>query len=380
MRLWAAIGTVSALLERRVWTVTSRSRIHPNMYILLISPPGGGKSVALDGVKEIWDEVEGLKVAPFDVSHASLLDALEAVPKQMVLSPTKMVDYHSMAINASEFSVLLPDYDDKIISILNLLYDCPPKYEQTRRTGNRKMSIPNPSVTLLAGAQPGYLASKFPEEAWTMGFASRIIMIYSAQKCRPDLFGQTPVNQTRKDWLVDTANEIMNLRGEVFWDDDAKALLERWYKLDMEPIPKHTKLQHYAARRILNMIKLMIISAVSRSRELQITRADFERAKHWLLEAEALMPDIFRDMAHRSDNDILQELHMFAMRRYVQGGKQPVPESVLVQFMQTKVTAEKMRHILYVAEAGSMLEKLDVPGGNLYIPKPRTEFQLEAGL
>jgi hypothetical protein len=377
-RLWTAIGTVSALLERRCWTVILKKPIYPNLYIMLVAPPAVGKSAALDAASTIWNAVDNLKVAPKDITHASLLDALNDVPKQMILGSNKMVDYHSMAINCSEFASLLPAYTAEMMTVLNDIFDCPARYDQARRTGNRKLNIPNPSMTIIAGAQPGYLATTFPEEAWSMGFASRMMMIYAAVGVKPRLFEAIETNVTLEDHLVDMANEIFTLKGEVFWDLDVKEEMIRWAALDLAPEPKHNKLTHYRGRRLLNFSKLLMISSAARGKgDLQITMADFRRAQTWMLEAEAKMPDIFRDMVHKSDNDVLAELHLFMMRKYMRSNKQPVPESDVINFLQTKVPADKMRGIIYAMERGGMVDKMEIPGNNLYIPKPNADHHME---
>jgi hypothetical protein len=46
-RRWAAIGIVAGALEQKVWVRTKGSDLFPNQYIILVGPPGIGKSAIL---------------------------------------------------------------------------------------------------------------------------------------------------------------------------------------------------------------------------------------------------------------------------------------------------------------------------------------------
>ena len=57
-RLWSAITAVSGAVERRVWVETGKGKLYPNLYTLLVGPPGSGKSQAIKPVKELLDGSE----------------------------------------------------------------------------------------------------------------------------------------------------------------------------------------------------------------------------------------------------------------------------------------------------------------------------------
>lgn len=77
-RLWTGIATVAGALERRTWVVTKKSLLYPNLFTLLVSNPGIGKSQAIQHVGEFWLATKQLKVSPDNMTKAALVDALEA--------------------------------------------------------------------------------------------------------------------------------------------------------------------------------------------------------------------------------------------------------------------------------------------------------------
>jgi len=206
-----------------------------------------------------------------------------------------------------------------------------------------------------------------------MGFMSRVIMVYSAQKIRPDwhLDDETFVygNIQHQKALLDRMKWMLKLNIRMKWTEDAKRIAENW---DQEPVPQHPRMEHYTPRRLLHVFKLCIVSAISRGSDV-IDAIDFNRARDWLLEVEQVMPDIFREMVQRSDAQVMEELHLFAWREWIKH-KKPVHEVMLFNFLKTRATADKITRILDTAVRSGMFES---HGLGLYSPRPKHEHGVE---
>ncbi len=373
-RLWGAISAVGACLERRCYTETAAGALYPNLYIMLVAPPAVGKGVVMSQVVRLLRKVEKVKIAPDDATGASLVDAMVAANKTILNPDGSVFSFHALFAASFELGVLLPEYDSVMISLLCALYDNNEVYEQTRRTNNRNISIKAPTLNLLAGCTPGYLAGTFPEMAWTMGFSSRLCMIYSSTPVKVSLFRKRPFDVERETRLVDHLKKVLSLQGEFIWNDDTAAALEFWFNTDMKPVPTHSKLQTYNGRRNITIIKLCMIASAARSDSMQIEMEDYQRAQSWLLQIEALMPDIFRDMNGRSDTDVLEELHFFMWRKYCVD-KKPIHEATLYHFLGTKVPSEKIPRIIEVAERMNMMHRS--AGSLLWTPRGRQDHGME---
>ena len=79
------------------------------------------------------------------------------------------------------------------------------------------------------------------------------------------------------------------------------------------------------------MAKLAVISAISRSNAMMIGPDDVERAFRWLVEAEATMPLIFRNMTSGGDEAILGEV-LYEMRSLYKHGIPLDPRTVFGLF------------------------------------------------
>jgi hypothetical protein len=371
-RLWSAITALSGAMERRLWVTTAGAVLYPNLYTLLVSPPGVGKSQAINIVYSLWTQTPNINMAPDNVTKASLLDYLEGAKRQVVLSATQMVTYHSLVVSASEFGVFLPAHDTEFLSSLNHIYDNPDFYKETRRTTKKVLEITNPQLTILAGTQPAYLSTLLPEAAWGMGFMSRQLLIYSGTPVTVDLFSTPTMNKKHRDELTNEMTEVTKLYGAFSFTEQAKEKISAWNNTGREPVPAHGKLGHYNARRIIHLLKLCMISSVSRGSGRVIEERDFDRAFAWLIQAENNMGDIFRAMVLRSDTDVIQDLILYLWELFIKSGKKPIHEARIYTFLQAKVPAEKIAKIIETAEISGFIERDVTQASKYYTPKARS--------
>lgn len=379
---WSAISLVAGALERRVWAQAGYQAgkpryTHPNIYVFLVGAPGVGKYI-IENVLELWMEAEtqgqpAFCVAPSNLTKASLVDALaKALRMQLTASP--VLEYHSLLVAAEEFGVFLPTHDLNFISVLNKIYNCPSVYSETRRHGPaQEVFINNPVLNILAGVQPGWLASVFPDEAWGMGLPSRIMMIYGAAGSPKNPFTEGKERDVERRLLVHRLGALSDLYGEVRWSLEAvNKIVHWWVDEGGPPRPTHSKLEHYCNRRILHAQKLAIISSVSRTRKVAtIESYDVDRALAWLIEAEILMPDIFRAMIGRSDHQIIEELYNHLVTLYAMSKNAPIHDSRLVNFLIQRVPSDKIKSIMENAERSGYIERL--AGTDTYRPRVKAD-------
>lgn len=374
-RLWSAITCVAASLERRVWIFSMGDHVYPTLYTLLVGKPGTGKSQAIRPTSALWYATKELHVAPNSVTKASLTDELEAAKRTMVIQEeNRIIEYHSLQIAASEFGVLVPAHDLDFLNFLNQIYDNDPNYRESRRTGARKVDTVNPQINILAGTQPAYLATLLPEEAWGMGFMTRMIMVYSAEIFRGNLFTSTAGNKDHFNELTMGLKSLLKVHGEIQWENEARDAIQTWYTGGCPPEPEHSRLVSYNTRRILHVLRLGIVSAASAGHPMLITLNDFYRALDWLLEAEQTMPDIFKEMVQKSDAQVIEELHMFVWALWAKN-KEWIHEHRLWYFLKSKVPSDKIPRILETAVRSNIFDRqADQP---LYKPRPKNEHGME---
>ncbi len=370
-RKWSAITTLSGALEKRVWTLTKAGPQFANLYTMLVAPPGIGKSQAINPAEALLKATKKYHIAPNSVTAASFIDAL-ARSTRSVLKPDKsgMLDYNHIFVFAAELGVFINAHDLNFLSIINELFDHKATYREERRHSLKDpIEIHNPMTTLLVGSQPGFLATLLPDAAWTMGWTSRLLMVYSSTMPDVPLFGEYKNTDAEQKRLVEKLDDCSDYYGEMKWEAKAIHAMESWRKDKWGPVPDHPKLANYIPRRgTIFAVKLAMVSALSRGEELAIRLQDVERARGWLLEIEELMPMIFRDMIMRSDDQVIEETFQYLFSVYIKT-RTPVHASAILRFLSQRTPAEKAERIMNLMEKAGILQRQ--AGTETYIPLAR---------
>jgi hypothetical protein len=341
--------------------------LYPNMFVLLVATPGIGKSVAINRATQFLRQTKNLKIAPATMTKAAMVDAIKdshrAVKSQLDGS---ILEYHSLIIPSPEFGNLVPAWDSAFMNVLNDLFDSRSDFiERTR--GGGEIVIENPQINLLAGTQPDYLNMLMPPEAWGTGFASRNILIFSDDKTKKSLFGHHRRPKALNDALAADLKQITELQGEFNWHPSAAAALDEWYLLGGEPVPKIHQLEHYITRRHIHLVKLMMISSLSRNNDLTLERCDFDTALGWLLEAEATMPGIFRAMTMTADAALTYDAALWVQEQEKALGH-GLAEHTIVNHLRSRMkTHEVMKAYELMQTCGMLVQSgLDARGKPLY--------------
>src|SRR5215471_8633151 len=215
---WAAICAVASAMERKLWIRTKTDVVFSNLYVFLVGPPATGKTVAMRVSSKLLRGTEGLHVAPISVSGASLNDALcDAVRRIVTFNSVPYLEFNSLIVMPSELSAFMPVYDQTLMANLTTFWDCE-QFDERKRGGGLKYSIPNPQVNLIGGCTPGFLRDFLPTGAWGKGFMSRVIMVYSGEQIKKQIFDEEEevqddeMKQGYKDLLADLST-VLNLAG-----------------------------------------------------------------------------------------------------------------------------------------------------------------------
>lgn len=384
-RLWSAISLCAGACSRRVSAKTGKGHVYPNLYVLLVGPPGSGKSI-IETAKELWSAARSpdskgpaFSVASDSVSSASMVDELAKGKYIKIMPSGPPFVHHSLIIAAEELQVLLPGYDTQVIGKLNSLYNNAGGYSESRRTGSVKdLQIENPCLNILAGVQPAYFASTFPEEVWSTGFARRVIMIYSDAHIVQSLWYEPEVDDQLRPWICQRLTHMAAQHGVCKWTPEAADLLDKWHMSGGAPVPQHSKLAQYLRQRSVNAIKLAVISCISRNSPFVIEACDIERAIRWMTEAEIFMPDIFRAMIGKSDSQVIEECHYFIAALFQKNKRQPVSGGPILRFLLHRVPTDKAEKILKMMEMSNIIARV-AGTADLYIPRPKHEHEGEDG-
>jgi hypothetical protein len=373
-RLWAAISMIGGACERRVWARAGDYISYPSFYVLLVAPPGVGKSIIND-VKDLWGETQepsggpAFHIASDNVTRASLIDELNEATSTRLVNGASYT-YHNLLLPTEEFEEFLPFYDSAVISLLNSVWNNKPSHSESRRHGPaRRVEIRNPSLNILGGVQPAYFVAHFNEEAWTTGLIRRFFMVYADLAPLKNPFEVTPNREFIKQHIIARLGHISSLYGEAKWSEKSAKVISDWHMEGGPPIPTHSRLKYYLPSRTVFLIKLSLISAISRTGGMIIEESDVKRAMKWLFEAEIRMPDIFRAMLGKSDSQVMEELHYYLTNEWMRN-KKGVRTTLLHHFLSQRVPSEKIAGIVQSSERAGMMMK-STENVDMWLPRPK---------
>jgi len=373
-RKWAAIYTISATLERKVWVRTSSGILYPNLYIVLVGPPGVGKTEVTWRIRELIGSLSDVHLSPSSMTKASLIDELNKASRHLIRpneTPSAVV-FNSLQVVANELGVLLPGYENEFMNTLTDLYDCK-YYAETRRSIPIPIEIKSPQLSIMAACTPSYLQAVMPEGAWDQGFISRTFLIYSGEQPLRPLFEFATENKEETKLIKDGLKQRSKLYGRVTFTPEAANRMENWHMTGGEPKPDHPKLFHYCSRRTVHALKLSLVASVSESLDLIITEDHVGRAIDWLIEAELYMEEIFKEMGAGTHGQIIDEIWHFIFKAYMKAGKKSVQESRVLNYVAQRTPAHNVARIMEVMEKSGLVKR-DLAGGYIgYTPQGRTE-------
>lgn len=376
-RKWAAVSCISGALGRRAYIRTVRGTLYPNVFVLLVSPPGVGKSIIIDEIRTVWSAVDHLRVAPSSTTRAGLIDAMIDGKHIDTFGPVPEIT-SSLLCASVEFGNLVPAYDNAWLNILNELYDCGPVFQdRTRQHG--LITIDNPHLVIIAGTQPKYLDNLLPDAAFGMGTTSRFIMVYSGEAQIVKMFSNVNRSAEMRRKLESDLEAIATLKGEFFPAPETEEMFHQLQVEKFAPQPEHPKLQHYCTRRPAHILKLMMILCAAEGGGLKILPSHLQAALDLLHETEKVMPQIFQEMVTKGYADANDEAWSYAMRSWLAGGRKPIPESKMISFLIGKVPNAHIKPTLEtMVQAGQLrMEQLLVGSQTIraYTPLPRADLK-----
>lgn len=347
-------------LERRVSLWSVEKDLFASHYILLVSPPGVGKSMVISEIRDLWKSA-GLIVGPDAATKAAMVDELAKAARTIKMPDGSLNVFHSLQVASPEFGNLIKEHDLETLNFYNKIWDCEKDHSERLRYGPAtEIDIEYPQMTILAGTQPAYLGAILPDSAYGMGFTARLVLIHSDQAIRPKLFSKRDdkaesSRQAEHKKLIEGLKKIVAMAGTMKIADDAAEFFEDWHQRN-DDAPDHPKLLSYSVRRTLTAQKIaMGLTAAQGKMKIDLKTA--EATLFIMRQAEASMPEIFKGLKVPESSSVMGELHNFAYAIYMRNQRAPVPEHMLVNFLKSKVEIFKVDSIMkHMVTAGLFSE------------------------
>lgn len=310
MHLWSAIASASACMGRHVCLPFGIGDIYPNMYILLVGPPGCRKSQAMKYSCSLVAKHTKVRFAPDDTGgqrqgliaalEGDVLDKDEAAAFEMldttsgvvdmtalgeVEMTTHAIDAHQIYAWASEFGTFMGEGNATMSRLLIKIWD---GEDYTYKLKASEQVLSEPLMTLIGGTTAADIAKILPNEAIGQGFMSRFILVHAPKKekrvARPMLI------ESLRNKVADTFAWLSyEMTGEMRESPEAATMMDKLYENE-NLVVEDTRFLYYGERRQIHLMKLTMVLAAMR-RSYVIEAVDVVQADNLLTYTELYMPD-----------------------------------------------------------------------------------------
>lgn len=298
-RLWTGISTIASMLKRKCLIQWGPIRFYPNLYIILVSPPGQARKGTAMSFGIDFSIRSGIKMCADSTTKEALVREIAEAASTDIQEDGTMRFHSSYTIVSPELTSLLGNGDPQMISWITDWFDCgkgPDGIWEYTTKHQGKDRVSGIWINLLGATTPD-LIGKIPDIIGS-GLSSRIIFIYEQkqEKICPIPF-LSKEQEVLKESLYNDLEQIQLLQGEFKVTQNFIDYWVEWYTDQSTNPPFHDKrLARYCTRRGTHIMKLCMVCSASRDNEMVINSDDLKRAISFLEQVETKMPYTFGSM------------------------------------------------------------------------------------
>lgn len=396
--IWSALTGVAACLGRRCYYDFGIKPIYPNMYTLLIGPPGARKGTAMNIMKRLVRTATGVRFAPEDTAGqrqglivamenkkeddddvlAQLRDEDQLSADNIDLSPEKLKklrlatdvdprDAHVLFATADEFSSFVGAKNMDMLRFLARMWDGDSYDYKISKAQN---TLVDPLLTVIGCTTPVDIAASMPAEAVGQGFMSRLLLVFGNEKYK---------RIARPRQLPEHEEEILKkVYSTLFYEFDgpiketksAARLLDDMYEDEIKI--QDPRFVYYIERRHTHLIKLCTNLAAARlSREIEID--DVQEARAILSATEGFMPEALGEFGMSPVAAAKQKIIDF-----VYAAKEPITTRTLWAVMHREITQRDFPGALIDLCNAGKIKQVQTVNGPAYVAVRRFTEETES--
>ena len=319
-KLWCAISTIAAVLQRKCYLEWGTLTFYPNMYIVLVGPSGVRKGTAMDPAANFLRDLN-IRMAAEAITREALIrelsesTAADPNPELGIIG----AQHSSLTIFAQEFTVFIGYNNSSLLSDLTDWYDCRKRW--TYRTKNMGTDdIIGVFVNLIGATTPELIRTMLPMDAIGGGLTSRMIFVYEEKKGKTVVIPfLTDEEKALRGQLGFDLQRIHQLSGKFAVTQDFIDLWMDWYPAQEENPPfNDNRFGGYIMRRPNHVMKLSMIMSASRSNAMRVEGRDLQRAIDILHATERKMLHTFSGVGKYRHAETLEDvMREIALRKEV---------------------------------------------------------------
>lgn len=348
--LWSALSTIASVVNRKVWVDQGYFRVYPHMYVVLVGPPGGRKTSAMEISQLMLEDIGDVMFAGTAMTKEALTRKLmQEGTKTFPLADGSLKEYTPMTLCLTELSHFLGINSAHMIDLLTTIYDKENYKSETKHQGND--IIPGPGLNILACTTPSNITRYLKEDIISGGFSSRTNFVLSDEDGEPIPRPKLTLDAVAaREACLTWAKELQTVSGEFAMTEEGGAWYDEWY-IELWNSLKHTPetvIKGYYRRKHLHLLKLSMMYALSSSKELVLTPTHFQLALATLSKSERNLERVYEGVG-RNELSAIQAKAM----DYIYAAKGAIVEKEMHVLLNRDANyGERMEIIRTMIESG----------------------------
>ena len=391
MHIWSAISAASACMGKHVHLPFGIGNIYPNIFVLLVGPPGTRKSQSIKYASKLIKSSTGVRFAPDDTGgqRQGLIAAIEGDMQlddaeqelelmanafkindlsdvgRINVSTVNGNDTHHIFACASEFGTFMGEGNVNMTRFLNKVWDGEDYHYKLKNT---QKVLKDPLMTIVGGTTTSDIARILPTESIGQGFMSRWILVFAPQKAKK--VARPKLNIELADWLKERFAWLhYDMHGEMTESPAAADMLNNLYETE-EVNMQDSRFLYYSERRHTHLQKLcMIVAALRQSYEISVE--DVEQANLLLSATEEYMPEALGEFGLSPVGAAKQK-----MVEFLQHTHEPITTSILWTVMQRDMKMSDFKSAIADLINSDKIQEVTTDAGQAFIYKSELQEAL----
>ena len=299
--IWSAFSILGAAVNRKVYTKIGDIPIYCNLYVLLVGPPGSGKSTSRNFAATLFRRAcPEIMVGASKQSHGDIIRLMATEKCLIKYKDEKGKDQiaHVLACFINEFKNFISYDIIGMLSFLTDIYDEPYLFDaSTLSRGGEK--VPFPSLSILACENPDILTRYIKTSMISDGFGRRVIIVLETENAesKPEVVIPDDVQQLYNFGLVKHLHTIKSIVGEYKHTPESQSFYNEWYVDNRKKMAAATEpvFQGYLRSKHTLLLKIAMLSdvAANATPAFRFTVPLLTKASAALEVLEANMPKLF---------------------------------------------------------------------------------------
>ena len=375
---------ISAALQRRVWVGKNGAELYPNIYVVLVGPPGVGKGIIISPVTSILRSFKKGKILSED--SRKLLESLNATNEDLVelakkdedtnqlilptsadtttyqslvrdvagaMAPHKWVNskgerkvytHCSMYFSLKEMGTMFQANQKLLLDFLLDAYDSSDHRYKTKTSGED--CIWRTCVSMLCGTTPSWIADSSMDKIINEGFSSRAFFVFSGDN-KFNSFNPVAYDTEHlvsRKIVQDHVRKLLGLFGEIEFSPEAEEICERYFReqFGVDKGRAGSSMEPYFSRKQVHIKKLCMILHFSENAEFFPISAEI--AERALVILKTLEKDMHSAFSFKKRNPLAAPAQ--TLMRYLKASKNGLSKEEILLGMSGDLGMQEIEEVV----------------------------------